>query len=260
MNESSQQPTCALRAIRRADLSASRWILAAALLGACGSEAATEATNAANEATNAAATALEQVANAGTPGSTAANAAQNVAPNAEGEATTAVIGQTAPPFQLTDQAGHSHRLEDLRGKIVVLEWINPQCPYVQRHYRARTMTSLVSAFPSDRVVWLAVDSSHFVQPDGSQAWRTEHGLTHPILQDASGAVGRAYGATTTPNMYVIDAQGVLRYQGAIDDDPRGRVETPRNYVREAVQALLDGNEVPTPQTQPYGCSVKYEDA
>lgn len=248
------------------------WMIAAALLGACGSEAATEATtNAATPATEESANAAARALGADTP--VAANAAQNAGENAaanaaalagdnaaNGEALTAVVGQTAPPFQLTDQAGQSHRLEDLRGKIVVLEWINPQCPYVQRHYQARTMTSLVSAFPSDRVVWLAVDSSHFVQPDGSQAWRTEHGLTHPILQDASGAVGRAYGATTTPNMYVIDAQGVLRYQGAIDDDPRGRVETPRNYVREAVQALLDGAEVPTPQTQPYGCSVKYEDA
>lgn len=244
-----------------------KWMIAAALLGACGSEAATEATreatNAANEATNAATAALEQAANAATPGTTAENAAQNAVQNAAenaGEALTAVVGQPAPPFQLTDQAGQTHRLADLRGKIVVLEWINPQCPYVQRHYQARTMTSLVSAFPSDRVVWLAIDSSHFVQPEGSEAWRSEHGMTYPILQDASGAVGRAYGATTTPNMYVIDAQGVLRYQGAIDDDPRGRVETPRNYVREAVQALLDGGQVPTPQTQPYGCSVKYEDA
>lgn len=243
------------------------WWIAAALLGACGSEAATEATreatNPANEATNAATAALEQAANAATPGTTAENAAQNAVQNAAenaGEALTAVVGQPAPPFQLTDQAGQTHRLADLRGKIVVLEWINPQCPYVQRHYQARTMTSLVSAFPSDRVVWLAIDSSHFVQPEGSEAWRSEHGMTYPILQDASGAVGRAYGATTTPNMYVIDAQGVLRYQGAIDDDPRGHVETPRNYVREAVQALLDGGQVPTPQTQPYGCSVKYEDA
>lgn len=242
------------------------WWIVAALLGACGSEAATEATSAANEATNAATAALEQAANAATPGTTAANAAENAAQSAAGtaaenaEALTAVVGQPAPPFELRDQAGQTHRLADLHGKIVVLEWINPQCPYVQRHYQARTMTSLVSAFPADRVVWLAIDSSHFVQPEGSEAWRSEHGMTYPILQDASGAVGRAYGATTTPNMYVIDAQGVLRYQGAIDDDPRGRVETPRNYVREAVQALLDGGQVPTPQTQPYGCSVKYEDA
>jgi peroxiredoxin len=234
------------------------WVVVAALLGACGSEAATEAANATNEATSTAAATLEQAANAATPGTTAANAAGTAAENAE--ALTAVVGQPAPPFELRDQAGQTHRLADLRGKIVVLEWINPQCPYVRRHYQARTMTSLVSAFPADRVVWLAIDSSHFVQPEGSEAWRSEHGMTYPILQDASGAVGRAYGATTTPNMYVIDAQGVLRYQGAIDDDPRGRVETPRNYVREAVQALLDGGPVPTPQTQPYGCSVKYEDA
>lgn len=180
-------------------------------------------------------------------------------PAAEGDATpTATLGAPAPDFELHDQAGNTHSLASLRGKIVVLEWINPQCPYVQRHYRARTMAGLVEAFPSDRVAWLAIDSSHFVQPADSESWRAEHGLTYPILQDPSGDTGRAYEATTTPNMYIIDAEGVLRYRGAIDDDPRGQNDEPRNYVREAVQALLDGEAVPTAETQPYGCTVKYE--
>ncbi|MBX3252159.1 MAG: redoxin domain-containing protein [Myxococcales bacterium] len=183
-------------------------------------------------------------------------------PSAPEEAPTPTSGvrAPAPDFELQDQAGATHSLASLRGKIVVLEWINPQCPYVQRHYRSRTMAQLVEAFPSERVAWLAIDSSHFVQPADSERWRAEHGLTYPILQDPSGAVGRAYDATTTPNMYVIDEAGVLRYRGAIDDDPRGQSEDPRGFVREAVQALLDGKEVPTPETQPYGCTVKYEEA
>lgn len=171
---------------------------------------------------------------------------------------TATVGETAPDFTLTDQAGTQHTLRDYRGKIVVLEWINPDCPYVQRHYRAQTMRNLVSAFEGREVAWLAIDSSHFVTPESSQEWREEHELPYPILQDASGDTGRSYNARTTPNMYVVDAQGVLRYTGAIDDDPRGRNDSPRNYVREVVDALLEGNDPPMTQTEPYGCSVKYE--
>jgi len=159
---------------------------------------------------------------------------------------------------LTDQAGTEHTLADYRGQIVVLEWVNPRCPFVQRHYQARTMASLVERFPEDRVQWLAVDSSNFVQPDDSQEWREEHGLTYPILQDPAGDGGRLYGAQTTPHMYVIDPQGTLRYAGAIDDDPRGREDEPTNYVQGAVQALLDGGEPEVTQTEPYGCTVKYD--
>ena len=173
---------------------------------------------------------------------------------------TATLGQAAPDFTLTDQAGTEHSLRDYRGKIVVLEWINPDCPYVQRHYRAQTMRNLVDAFDGEQVAWLAIDSSHFVTPEASESWRAEHGLPYPILQDASGDTGRAYQARTTPNMYVIDAQGVLRYTGAIDDDPRGRNDSPRNYVREVVDALVNGTEPPLTQTEPYGCTVKYENS
>ncbi len=171
--------------------------------------------------------------------------------------TPATVGQPAPNFTLTDQAGTEHTLATYRGKVVVLEWINPECPYVQRHYRAQTMQRLVEGF-GDQIAWLAIDSSHFVTPDASESWRAEHELPYPILQDAPGDVGRLYGATTTPNMYVIDTEGALRYRGAIDDDPRGRGETPRNYVEQAVQALLDGGAPPVSETEPYGCTVKYE--
>lgn len=188
-------------------------------------------------------------------------AAEAAEPAAANEATlTATVGEAAPGFTLRDQAGAEHSLAQYRGKIVVLEWINPDCPYVQRHYRARTMRALVDEFPSDQVVWLAVDSSHFVTPESSQAWREEHELPYPILQDPAGEIGRRFGATTTPNMYVVDAAGVLRYQGAIDDDPRGRSESPSNYVQAAVRSLLAGEDVATAQTRPYGCSVKYENS
>jgi peroxiredoxin len=173
---------------------------------------------------------------------------------------TATVGSLAPEFTLTDQAGTTHRLSQYRGKVVVLEWINPGCPYVQRHYQARTMRELVDAFPADRVQWLAIDSSHFVQPAESEAWRREHQLPYPILQDASGRVGRIYEARTTPHMFVIDPTGTLRYAGAIDDDPRGRNEQRTNHVRTAVQALLDGRAPPVSSTEPYGCTVKYENS
>jgi peroxiredoxin len=184
-------------------------------------------------------------------------------PAAEEEAeapAVATVGQPAPGFTLTDQAGTEHTLSDLRGKIVVLEWINPQCPYVQRHYGVGTMTGLDGQFPDDEVAWLAIDSSHFVTAEDAEAWRQEHEIAYPILLDGSGEVGHAYNATTTPNMFVIDADGVLRYAGAIDDDPRGRNDSPTNYVNQAVQALRNGEAVETAQTEPYGCSVKYENS
>lgn len=172
----------------------------------------------------------------------------------------ATVGQPAPDFTLTDQAGAEHRLSQYRGRIVVLEWINPECPYVQRHYRARTMTTLEQALPDDQVVWLAIDSSNFVRPEDSQAWRTEHAMAYPVLQDPAGTVGRLYAARTTPHMYVIDAEGTLRYAGGIDDDPRGQSSTPTNHVERAVRALMSGEPVPAQTTEPYGCTVKYQEA
>lgn len=193
---------------------------------------------------------------AAAPPAAAAPARAAQAPSAAPEA--AEVGRPAPDFTLTDQAGERHHLSDYRGRVVVLEWTNPQCPYVQRHYQAETMKQLVARFPAERVAWLAVDSSHFVVPSDSAAWREAQGLSYPILQDADGAVGRAYQARTTPHMFVIDAEGTLRYSGAIDDDVHGRSEQPTNHVGRAVDALLAGEAPPTAQTEPYGCSVKYQ--
>jgi peroxiredoxin len=173
-------------------------------------------------------------------------------------ATAADVGQPAPDFTLKDENGVQHSLGDYRGKVVVLEWTNPECPYVRRHYTEKTMQKTLGAYGSKPVVWLVVDSSYFNTPEKSAAWKKEQGFTPPVLQDPSGTVGHAYAAKTTPEMYVIDAQGVLRYAGAIDDDPRGRNASAVNYVRQAVDALQSGKAVPVTSSPPYGCSVKYK--
>lgn len=172
-------------------------------------------------------------------------------------AETPRVGAAAPDFSLLDENGETHALESYRGKTVVLEWTNPQCPYVARHYRADTMERLAKEFESE-VVWLAVDSTWMNTPEKTREWRREQGFEYATLQDAEGKLGRLYGATTTPNMYVIDGEGVLRYAGAIDDDPRGRNEQPQNYVRGALVNVAEGSDPDPSQTRPYGCSVKYK--
>jgi hypothetical protein len=141
---------------------------------------------------------------------------------------------------------------------VVLEWTSPECPYVQRHYVDQNMQNTAASVTELGAVWLAVDSSHFNTVDASAQWKTEMGIQYPILQDTDGSVGHLYGARTTPHIYVIDAEGRLRYQGAIDDNPRGRIDTPTNYPIQVVTALVNGVQPPTARTDPYGCTVKYE--
>jgi peroxiredoxin len=173
-------------------------------------------------------------------------------------ADTAQVGKPAPTFTLKDETGKEHTLAQYQGKIVVLEWTSPDCPFVQRHYRAKTMQNTLNGLDPKKVVWLAVDSTSSNTPDKSASWRKEQGFTYSVLQDADGKVGKAYGARTTPHMYVIDEKGVLRYAGAIDDDPRGKNATPVNHVKTAVDVLLSGQPVPAATTEPYGCSVKYK--
>jgi peroxiredoxin len=170
----------------------------------------------------------------------------------------AEVGQPAPDFNLQDETGAKHALSQYRGKVVVLEWTNPECPFVQRHYADKTMQKTLASYAGKPVVWLVIDSSQSNTPAKSAAWKKEQGFTPPVLQDASGTVGHAYGAKTTPEMYVIDVAGVLRYAGAIDDDPRGRNPSAVNYVRQAVDALEAGKPVPVTTSQPYGCTVKYK--
>jgi peroxiredoxin len=143
------------------------------------------------------------------------------------------------------------------GKIVVLEWTNPECPFVQAHYQKHTMTNLAAKYAPQGVTWLAVNSSHDVTNDFNKKWATDQKISYPILNDASGATGHAYGATNTPNMFIIGKDGTLLYKGAIDNNPNDDQTSPINYVDRALSETLAGKPVSIPMTTPYGCTVKY---
>ncbi len=175
----------------------------------------------------------------------------------------AAIGKPAPDFTLKDSQGKEQKLSQYKGKIVVLEWTNHICPFVKYHQgKAKTMQATCKGFEEKGVVWLAIDSSSFCEEKvkGINAWIEEQAIPYPILLDAGGTVGRAYGAKTTPHMFVIDRKGILQYRGAIDDDSGLGGEASRNYVKDAVDALLQGLTVSQKETKSYGCSVKYKKA
>jgi len=171
---------------------------------------------------------------------------------------SAAVGAAAPDFTLMDTAGNEVSLSDFEGQIVVLEWLNPDCPFVQRHYKAGTMKSLATQYGSQGVVWLTINSTNYMDAAANAEFKTANNLPYPILVDQSGEVGHLYGAKTTPHMYIIDTDGTLAYMGAIDDDPRGSSDSPTNYVAAALDEILAGEAVATPETTPYGCSVKYK--
>lgn len=177
----------------------------------------------------------------------------------------AAVGSMAPDFELKDTDGKTHKLSDLtkQGKIVVLEWFNPECPYVQKHYTgsSKTFNEMNKAFAGKNVVMLAINSNKAGAP-GSGVERNakakkDWGIEYPILIDEAGTVGKSYGAKNTPAMFVIAADGTLAYSGAIDDDdsPKGPGKT--NYVTKAVDELLAKKPVTTKETKAYGCNVKY---
>ena len=181
-------------------------------------------------------------------------------------ALAATVGQAAPDFSAPDLAGKAVKLSDYRGKFVVLEWTNPECPYVRRHYDSGNMPSLQKEFAAKGVVWLAVNSSspesgEFTPPEGMTKWVAAKGAAPTaVLIDKDGKVGRLYGARTTPHMYVIDPQGKLVYVGAIDDKRWANVEetkSAKNHVRAALGEAMAGKPVAVSATTPYGCSVKY---
>jgi peroxiredoxin len=170
----------------------------------------------------------------------------------------AVIGQPAPTFTLQDQDGKTVNLADQAGKIVVLEWVNPNCPFVQRHYKAKTFQTMVDEYGGKGVVHLAINTTHNATNAFNKEWITKNNLTYPILNDADGVVGKAYGAKTTPEMYVIGRDGRLLYMGGIDNDPDGDKGAAKvNYVAKALDEILADKPVSTPETPSYGCSVKY---
>lgn len=178
----------------------------------------------------------------------------------------AIPGQPAPAFALTDVNGKPVRLDALRGKFVVLEWNNPSCPFVRKHYDSGNMQSLQQRFTERNVVWLTINStaasnSEYLSPAQLAAWMKQNsGAPTALLLDSDGSVGRAYGARATPHMYVIDPNGVVAYAGAIDDirsaDPAD-VKRARNYVASALEEALAGQPIRTPSTPAYGCSIKY---
>ena len=189
---------------------------------------------------------------------TTQESAESANPTLEAAVQKAEIGKRAPDFVLTDLDGRQHRLSDYKGRVVVLEWFNPDCPFVQRHHRPPdAMAALAEKYAAEGVVWLAVNSTHSMDREASRRARAEGGLPYPVLVDQDGAVGRAYGARTTPHMFVIDGAGEIVYAGAIDSDPRGGAPEVRNYVDAALGDLLAGRPVAEPETKPYGCSVKY---
>lgn len=172
----------------------------------------------------------------------------------------ASVGALAPTFTLEDQSGKKVSLADFAGKIVVLEWVNPDCPFVQRHYKAKTMITLAEKYRPKGVIWLAINTTRYMNKDTNKQWVAQHRLPYPILDDHLGHVGKLYGAKTTPHMFIIDQLGKLVYAGAIDDDPGGiKGKEAVNYVERALEELLAGKPVSQPQTKPYGCTVKYAD-
>lgn len=168
------------------------------------------------------------------------------------------VGQPAPAFSLKNLDGQTVSLADFKGKPVVLEWINPNCPFSRRHAEAKTMSTTAAKHPE--AVWLGINSTaaghaDFVPAGKFKAYNAEHGIQYAVLYDTSGEVGHTYGAKTTPHMFVIDKNGVVVYAGAIDEGAMNGGKG--NYVDAALTALAAGKAPEPSTTKPYGCSVKY---
>jgi peroxiredoxin len=176
------------------------------------------------------------------------------------------VGKPAPDFELTDTKGTTHKLSNFKGKTVVLEWFNHDCPFVVKHYKSGNMPGLQKKYTEAGVIWLSINSGSkasgsYRDPATTDALTEEHkALPTAVLLDESGTTGKLYGAKTTPHMYIIDSEGTLRYQGAIDSTPSADAEdiaTSENYVSLALDAISAGTEIASTTTKAYGCSVKY---
>ena len=180
----------------------------------------------------------------------------------------AVVGDPAPAFTLTATNGETRSLADLKGKTVVLEWWNYECPFVGKHYGSGNMQKLQREWTAKGVVWLTISSSApgkqgYVDAAKANGWMEEKGAAQTaVLLDHDGKVGRAYGAKTTPHMFVIDSKGTVVYAGGIDDKPstdQADIATAKNFVAAALAEVTAGKRVTMSISQPYGCSVKYGD-
>jgi peroxiredoxin len=171
-------------------------------------------------------------------------------------------GAKAPDFAAAGADGRIHHLSDYAGRIVVLEWTSPVCPYTDLKYRHGAMQALQKAATADGVAWIAIDTAApgrpgYLAPAAMRARTAKMGMqVAAFLSDPDGRIGRAYGARTTPELYVIGRDGRLAYQGAVDADPAARPGGP-SYVGAAIAALRAGKPVETPETLPYGCAVEY---
>lgn len=201
-----------------------------------------------------------------TPASATAASDQAAAPAATPAGATAEVGKPAPDFKLKDTEGNEIGLAQHRGKIVVLEWFNPECPFVKRSHTKGSLKGLAPTLVDKGVVWLSINSGapgkQGAGAEKSKAGAEALGVKNPILLDESGAVGKLYGATNTPHLFVVDPDGVLVYAGAIDNSPDAEGESPEggklvNYVTEAIAAVTEKRPVSVSQTKAYGCSVKY---
>lgn len=181
-------------------------------------------------------------------------------------AAQAVVGQAAPAFTLPDANGTTQSLAAFKGKWVVLEWVNPECPFVGKHYGSGNMQKLQKTYTAKGVVWLSIDSSAPGRQGYMDAARAAVFVTQrsssptAFLLDPQGTVGRAYGAKTTPHMFIVSPEGKLVYNGAIDDKPStdtADIAGARNHVQAALDEAMAGRPVSTASSQPYGCPVKY---
>jgi peroxiredoxin len=183
-----------------------------------------------------------------------------------GAGAAAEVGRPAPEFTGVDSMGKTQRLSDYRGKTVVLEWTNHECPYVGKHYGSGNMQALQKEARAQGIVWLSVISSapgkqgNVSAQQANELTRSRGAAPSAVILDPQGTIGRLYGAKTTPHMYIVDPQGTLVYMGGIDDRPttnRADIATAKNYVRAALAELRTGKPVSQAVTRPYGCSVKY---
>lgn len=172
------------------------------------------------------------------------------------------VGEAAPGFQLKDLNGKTISLADYKGKVVVLEWLNPNCPFSDRQAREKIMTDVSKKH--GEAVWLGINSTNasnpgFMKPADHLAWAQKNGIQYSILYDETGKTGKAYDAKTTPHMFIIDKEGKVAYNGAIDNDPSGRMAKAEraNYVDGGLNAKKAGKSPDPASTTPYGCSVKY---
>ncbi len=196
-----------------------------------------------------------------------ANILLSLAASALYAADSPAVGSAAPDFSLPDASGKTHALSQYKGKYVVLEWFNPECPFVKKHYGSGNMQKLQSEFTSKGVVWLTIDSNApgfegNLSPDQAQSvmkkWNTKQSA---FLLDPEGKVGRSYGARNTPHMFVINPEGKIVYEGAIDSKATpnpGDIPNSTNYVKVALDESMSGKPVSNANTRPYGCSVKYK--